>query len=100
MSDDDEIKMVVRVNRDANPELFNELKPKSGKSRTERFRTLATMALMGRFSEPTHPAKQAAGTETQDRENGQDQSSADSGEDKRLQEKKKSFKDELRKLNF
>lgn len=102
MSDNDDLKIVVRINREANPELYDELKPKTRKNRTERFRTLATMALMGKFAEPTAPKQSSDAQKGNAVPVASPEPEPDpvAEEDKELEKKKLSFKDDFRKINF
>lgn len=60
--DDDKIRMVVRVSRDAHPELYEELQQRSQYQRPERLRSLATAALLGRSAAARAPVESAKRT--------------------------------------
>ena len=68
MDSNESMKLVVRVNRDSHPELFDELSQRSANRRGERLRSLATAALLGRNASSTSHASNASVTPEIERE--------------------------------
>ncbi len=90
--DNDMIRMVVKVSRDAQPELYEELSQRTPKNRAERFRTLAAMALMGRSVQSAEPQSVGPAQAEKPKASGKGAAAKDGDtEDEELKNRRRNF---------